>query len=212
MLEGFNNSMYILKKNYEILFKVIELYKSNPEYFFDNEKRGEFFNEFSRCLHNYLASISSLVDHIRVIRKQLNNLELDEWSKLNLSELKNNDIIVFLQNLRNYTQHYKLPLVKATISFTPDGSKAQEGTIDTNLVLSKVELLKWDSWGAKSRKFIENSEENIDMEKLIVEYQEIISKNYNEFIEKVRDLYSKQIKEFEDIKAEMKRKFHDTRY
>ena len=105
-------------------------------------------DQSSRFLHNFLASAFSLIEHARKIVNRLYSGEAfkDEYQKKLEQDVINQPIHSFVKELRNYTQHYTLPILALQITFL-------NGFEDLDFrVKMDVEILKqWDNWkGAKS--------------------------------------------------------------
>jgi len=105
-------------------------------------------DQSSRFFHNFLASAFSLIEHTRKIVNRLYAEEAfkDEYQKKLEQDVISQPIHSFVKELRNYTQHYTLPILALQITFL-------EGYEDLDFsVQMDVEALKqWDNWkGSKS--------------------------------------------------------------
>jgi hypothetical protein len=207
MIRHLANSQYTLNKNYQELLGIINSYESNQKIWSsENIRELELVQkEFTRLLHNYLASIFSLIGHTYAFRTDLSNPELESFCKEQLTTLNFNEHVKFLKDLRSYAQHYALPVVTATLSvtFSITAVSNEEKGHEQKLVLRKEPLLKWDRWTSHSRTFLNNQEKEIDIKKIVEEYQKLVSKFYSVFYKKVEELYSKQIEELSRIESEM---------
>lgn len=200
-------SQYVLNGNYQELHNLIISYEQNSSILAvqNRLKLEAFHKEFLRLLHNYLASIFSLIEHTRKFCKELNNQELDENYQVDLENLKTNNCIRFLKDLRTYTQHWKLPFVSATFSMKVANTGNRKATIQQKLILHKNDLLEWKGWSQESKKCMEIYEEKIDLKLIIDEYQELIASFHKRLRKKVVELYSKQIKEFFEIESDLRK-------
>ena len=124
-------------------------------------------DESSRLFHNFLSSAKSLVDHTRVIVNRLYPADHEfnqEYQNKLQADLANHPIQKFIQNLRNYTQHYTLPIPDLQIAFGEDMKFTMQ--IDTK------ELLKWKKWDSKP--YLENLGDSFSLVDLANEYYQII--------------------------------------
>lgn len=204
MMVNLATCQYILNTNYMVLNKNINSYETNPDLWnVDNRKQlADCQKEILRHLHNYLASIYFLIDNTRHFCKDLRNSELDTDYKNKIEILLTNDCIKFMQDLRNYITHYKLPLFSATLEWHQSG-KNGEGASEQKLILHQEDLLKWDRWSSGSKKYMEKNGKEINLKLSIIEYQKLIIVFYDWFYERVIKLNIKEIRELLKIESEM---------
>ncbi len=109
------------------------------------------FIEFTRLLHNFLASAKMLVDVTRRwVRQQFENSEfLEFYEKEVAARFANNVQAQFLEDLRNFTLHRTLPLSRPELRF----QEIDEHTLKSSLgiVLLKKYLLEWKNWSELGR-------------------------------------------------------------
>lgn len=205
LIEHLATSQYTLNRNYHELMGLINSYESDWKIWaVENRPELEALQrEFLRLLHNFLSSIFSLVEHTYAFRKDLDNSELDSFYNEKLKELRVNECIIFLKDLRIFTQHYKLPFVTAILSFKATNSKKGEGISEQKLILDKDNLLKWTRWSSTSKAFLDAQDKEIDVKKIIEEYQALIKNFYDQFYNKAAKLYEKEIMELFNLEKEM---------
>ncbi len=199
-------SHYVLNGNYKELHNLIMQYERDP-YIWAIENRPKLQacqKEFLRLLHNYLASVYSLIEHTRKFCKELNNQELEEDYQTDLEKLIANNCVGFLKDLRTYTHHCRLPFVSATFSWKAQNGKKGKGIIRQKLILDKKDLLRWRSWSSKSKEYVEATEGEIDLKLTIGRYQGLIAAFYKCLYRRVIKSYSEQIKKFLEIESEMR--------
>ena len=223
--QNLEDSLFIFKKNYEELKEVIELYYSRKLEKWANENRknyNDFFLEFQRYFHNFLASVFSLIEHSTVFKKDLNNKQLNDFYELALKELISNKCIAFIKDLRIYSQHYKLPLTTSSRGSThlisPEGKLmaiAEKGKkmFLGRLALLKEELTKWGGWSKDSKEFISKyrliidsgpvTPKIIDVKDIIEIYFGLTEKFYSSFFKKINELYSSSFKQYQKLRYEM---------
>lgn len=107
--------------------------------------------EFTRLLHNFLASAKMLVDVTRRwVRQQFTHSEFLEKYQMEVSDrFANNVQAQFLEDLRDFTLHRTLPLSIPELRF----QQMDEHTLKSSLgiVLLKGYLLEWKKWSELAR-------------------------------------------------------------
>jgi len=205
LIKHFATSQYTFNRNYNELIALINSYESDLDIWAlkNRQKLEGLQREFLRLIHNFLSSIFSLVEHTYAFRKDLDNQELNKFYDEKLKELRLNECITFLKDLRTYTQHYKLPFVSAKLSFTATNPKKGEGVSEQKLILDKDNLLKWERWNSSSKKYLKKQDKEIDIKNIVEEYHSLIKTFYDQFYNKTAKLYEKEIMELFKLEKEM---------
>ena len=162
LIDDIANSKFSLNQDYgelgecHVSYLKIDLLKRE-----DQKKLRTVLLNFSRLLRNYLAGYCSLIDQLMKARDKLGNEQLKKDYKLELEKLHMIEITRFAGDLRNYSLHKRLPLIRARLGYNlkPDGTsfpKIQGSVRSFELSLQKSELLKWDKWDPISIKFLES--------------------------------------------------------
>lgn len=191
LLKGTN---YTLHNNYVELKNMMEKYEQDIEIqFLKNRPQLYFFLlEFTRLLHNYSASVKTLVDHTRNFKNKIEDNNFQNTYEEKLTKLNNNDVVGFMQKLRNYVQHYKLPIIKTNLSINGN-------IFEAKIILDKNELLKWKKWGSNSKKYIGEFDEGIEIIPLCEEYYNLIHEFYIFFYNEVLKAYNTEIIDFQEF-------------
>lgn len=153
--------------------------------------------ETKRLLHNFLASAKSLVDHTRVIVKRLyeGHVFLDEYeSKMN-QDLAQNPVQKFIQRLRNYTQHYTLPILALQISFSDD--------LNFNVKMDVKVLKRWNDWKS-SKTYLETLGDNFCIATLASEYYALIYDFYTWLMNRQQELHQTDFENLRRMEEELK--------
>jgi hypothetical protein len=121
-----------------------------------------FLREVSRLLHNYLASVGSLRDHTRRLwNKYLPPEEYREKARVTFAE---SGLCVFVQNLRDYSLHRKLPVAYGHMFFDQDELVAA-------VKLDRADLLKWSKWPPLAKGYLTSlPEDDIDLRAIVDDY------------------------------------------
>jgi len=210
-IKRLKDSVYIYRENFKELENILTQYKDVD--FADDlvserysEKREEKTREFLRAFHNFILSVKSLVAHSRNFMKSYSETLLGRKYSIKIeSEFKENEEVKFLEKLRNYFCHYRLPEfnTRITISFDPKSESS-------NIYLLKKDLLKNDSWGSLANKFIDKCPDEINIGNIIYRYKESTDELYNWLFTELEKLHlseinqtKKMIQEYEELHLEL---------
>lgn len=133
--------------------------------------RDRFQAVTARCLHNYLASSMTLVDHVRRTMAGRTGQLADEFKSRKEALLQNPEI-PFMQDLRNFTLHRTLPFLAHRLSMT--NVNTPEQTFESEVELSVAQLLEWDEWSTASRRFLENSGETVALRPVVQRHGQLV--------------------------------------
>ena len=151
----------------------------------------DYVNELVRRLHNYLTSVTSLVESQRIVMRH-------RWpttrgnagicptcnrplpSKDDLSEFEAKDYAekladtfetgerMFMSKLRNYCTHYSIPLPQLSTTWTWE--RGVGSVIVNTLQLDRDKLLRWDGWGEPAKAFLKARREYFDLAPIVERY------------------------------------------
>ncbi|MDV8015978.1 hypothetical protein R4P70_32205 [Rhodococcus sp. IEGM 1241] len=166
----------------------------------------DYEHELVRLFHNYLASIGTLRDVQRAIHRTIWPMKAkdtpSEWEIMvyspKVTELLGAGEIKFLQDLRNYTVHYALPVPSGSTHISQSGDGPW--THENRLRLEKKVLLRWSKWTSPARKFIETQPNWIDFLPAIEKNSVAVRTFYQWFWETIEKELSP---EFTDFKLSM---------
>lgn len=157
--------------------------------------------EITRFLHNYIASALSLTDHARNHYRELyskNNLFPDYQAEID-KRFVNNPLAIFIKDLRQYFQHYKMPGVSSRLNFT-------KGAPDfvIKLLLPTKEMMKFSGWNSLSKKFLGDQMDDIDLLALINDYHQLIENFYRWFIDRQMEIHKDDLKKVNEHKNKIR--------
>jgi len=185
--------------NYKSLKKLMEMMKDPDVYMrvwdLDNPTNVELVQyDVVRRLLNYLSSAMSLKEHTRILINSLyQKTEFEAEYKIEIiSIFKEKKVVGFIEELRNYSLHYSLPISIPKFSIQMD-QDAETKVIEHYFYLDKKKLLEWSSWKAKAKPYLEEQIDEIDVETLIDEYYEIVSSFHNWLYEKIYSIHKNEI-------------------
>jgi hypothetical protein len=201
-LEALSASYRVFKRNYDELVYHLEHLNDPREslFMYSSEQRENLehlIDETSRLFHNFLASAKSLVYHTRVIVNRLyfNQEFKKEYDKKLAGELANNPVQKFVQRLRNYTQHYTLPIPELEIEFAEDIAMS---------VRLDVELLKqWDGWDKISMSYLKESGDSLCLISLSNKYFVLVEQFYQWLTERQTQLHKSDLENLQKMNDEL---------
>lgn len=202
MLLNLATSQYAVNRNYQELSTALTSYEHNLEIWNVKNRAilNAFLRELSRLLHNYLSSTFSLIRHNVKLCKDLGCSVLDSEYLEKIDALDKNENFAFIKDLRTFAQHIGIPLLEAKFSFKRD--EANRSQLKQNIMLDTETLSKWKKWQKASKDYIRNQKE-IDLRIALDGYQSQVKTFYEWFYMRVGELYSRELKEFEEIDAEI---------
>jgi hypothetical protein len=151
----------------------------------------DYVNELVRRLHNYLTSVSSLVDSQRVVMRHrwpttcgsagkcsackrplpstgdLSEFETKDYSA-KLEEAFETGERTFMSKLRNYCTHYSIPLPQLTTTWNFE--RGVGSAIVNTLQLDRDKLLRWDGWGGQAKEFLSQQDQLFDLAPIVERY------------------------------------------
>jgi len=198
-------SHYIVINNYRDLIKSIDSFEKDITIMF-RDNYGKFIlamREITRRLHNYLASIKSLIDHTSRFRKELDNSKIEEEFKKEIQRLTRNKCTAFVKLFRNYIQHYTLPIVAAHLRVEKIDLVKPDFEENLTIYLDKEKLLKWDNWNQSSIEYMEKYDKEIPLREVFEEYEILNNLFYEWFYDKVREQYKDEINEFRKVSQKL---------
>ena len=127
------------------------------------------FDETNRHFHNFLTSITTLVDHTRNLMKR-DFVKKDHHQEYQIkvkAVFTADPLAQFLQDLRNYITHYAIPHIGLTKRFGSSEADAEPA----ELYIQLDHLQTRFNWSAPSRSFIEQNKPKIRMLKLVDDHE-----------------------------------------
>lgn len=128
-------------------------------------KDPDYHTEFYRLLHNYLASVMTLVDHSRNLSKRYpDRTEFQGEYQERVDRIREIPVAKFVQGLRHVVLHAQLPQIVSTITFDTAGGPLHELTVD------RAALLQASDWSASAREYIQGQSDQFALRTAIDAY------------------------------------------
>ncbi len=170
MYESFDCSRRLFDRNYEELTQHFQQFQgciTNPDFVLWVRRYNVniFMEETLRLLHNFVAACSSLIDHSRVFLRKMEkeSKSLPGYQEEINRRFTDDPLSQFVINLRQFTQHYRLPSISTVRNFGSDDIRGR-------VLLLKEDLLLFSKWNAPARKFLLEQGAEIDILKVLSTY------------------------------------------
>lgn len=191
-LEKFSLSFYVFDRNYKEFIKFLHsAIQISSTSHLDKDEHDKVMAEITRLLHNFVASVQTLIDNTRVYyRKEYgeNGLFPDYNEEIQERFIKNN-LQSFVKDLRQHFQHYRIPLISFSISITDNNGS----NLNARYFFPKESLTDFD-WKLRSKQYIENQcNGEVDVEKFTSEYYELTKSFYDWFIQRQVEIRKNEI-------------------
>lgn len=197
-LEALNRCSYIIGENGKELERHVARFLNSQRHV--NQLSDQYVNELVRFLHNYLTSVTSLIDAQRVVMRHrwpsdtkgvYSKFETGDYDK-HRREIFETGESEFMVKLRNYCTHYAIPVpgLGTTMSWQHGGPVLQVNTLQ----LDRDRLLDWDKWGAPAKAYLERQNSEFDLSPIIERYMKSVRRFYEWFWTELND-QSKDIKD-----------------
>lgn len=157
----------------EILNKVDVQDGSSLYFNLSSVEIDDLIQEVSRKMINFISMAKSLVDCNRNLIEKWYEYT-DFYSRYKKEVEKNftgNQLIEFVEGLRNYIMHYELPIVNARLHVDHQNGSSITGI---SFPLKKSRLLKWENWADKGLPYLLEQKEEINLKLIIDEYYNLV--------------------------------------
>ena len=172
--------------------------------------------EVTYLLHNYVASVMSLVAHTRrhleSLYEEKNPVRLEEIQKEIDIRFVDNETHQIIQGIRNYSLHRKLPVVGRMMHFNALSDKPE---IEAKYIIDIASLLEWDGWKPLAKQKLEELINTSD-EQVIFENKErvfcinqLITEHHQQVVSFYQWLGKKQKEWHNDDNQFLKEKFKE---
>lgn len=174
---------------------------------FDEQRREElrtFQRDIFRLLHNFLASVKTLVDHTRILTKELysdTDFEKQVQSKVD-QQFANSPLAQFVHCLRNYTLHKDLAFTHASMSFK-EGEK-----IKISIQIDLEQLRKWDKWNQKAQEYLGSAPKSLPLKNIVDEYAGLVLDFHTWLRDNQKLLHKPAFDETAKLRDELKKLFY----
>jgi hypothetical protein len=158
------------------------------------QERDMVILEITRRLHNFLASVKTLIDHTRKLIKKWYSQStfFGDYTSEVKGRFDDNLMTKFVEELRNYTLHYHLPLSYLQFEVNRDPI-SNELVGHSAIVLKKSQLSPDYNWN-KGQKYLATINENIILIELIDDYFKTILSFHSWMHKRLHEIYAEDLK------------------
>lgn len=203
-LRTLQTNFYVFQRNHDELCNLLN-YVESPDsivqlWVYDKQDQlKQALREIIRYFLNYVASAYTIKEHTRAITKA-------HYSKTRFmtayeyevnSRFISNPLHGFVEDLRNYSIHYRLPPISANF-IVKNGP--ENDSITNTIVLDKDRLLEWPYWKCeKGRPFLEKADDKIPVTGLVDQHYSNIENFHLWFFKSLQDFHAEDIKYIQEI-------------
>lgn len=199
-LNQFSLSFYIFQENYHELIRFLDsTIQKTHNLTGEKAQHEKAMFEITRLLHNFVASVQTLVDNTRVYYR--NEFEENKLFSDYNDELKKrfaeNELQLFVKDLRQHFQHYKIPLISFSVSLSDkDGSTAR-------YYFSQKALADF-KWKPRAKHYIEEQNKSeVDIKKFASDYYGLTKSFYDWFIKRQIEIRGKEIEKVKEYEGKL---------
>jgi hypothetical protein len=204
-LQGLDISLYIFNRNFADLSNIITFITQDPRgtmlHTVENRYKREALGfEVIRGIYNYVAAAISLVKHTRNLYRRLygkNNL-FPEYQERVDRDFTGDPLTGFIQDLRNYCQHYKSPII--TFTTTADSNDQ----LIRRIALLLSDLQEFGEWKTLAKKFLATVQDRVDVMEVVTAFHVKETAFQDWFRSRQLEILADELKELDDIKDELR--------
>lgn len=205
-LRTLNTPIYIFEQNYIELKAIIQFVTDDPKAELigivrNKDKLERIHLDIIRRLHNFVASVLSLIDHTRNLHKELYSGTgmFPEYNQKVKLEFENDPLSQFVIKLRQYCQHYQAPDIGTTFSITRNGNSFDE---KRTVVLFTENLKTFDGWNVKAKEYLNSLDKEIDILQLVTAYRDKVIKFYQWFQTHQVEIHKSELDKYYEKQSE----------
>ncbi|MHB1355863.1 MAG: YecA family protein [Anaerolineae bacterium] len=200
---------FVFETNYEELKHLITKTQT-PDQMWKSSEVNAIMYELTRLIHNFLASAKMLVELTRnVMRDWYNGTELlVEYQSEIDKRFKGTGLTGFIEDLRNYTLHYQLPITMSRVEVVQD-QETKHYVERAAFELSRIDLRKWKNW-VNGKEYLAESDKEIVIGILIDEYFYKIQDFHGWIITRLAKEHSKDLNWLEGKRVELEKTLNNS--
>jgi hypothetical protein len=179
-LEALGRAGRVNYKNQQELTRHAGLFLNSGRHY--NTMTDEYEDELVRFLHNYLTSVTSLIDSQRVVMRhrwgEQSAFETGDYTTQRKATFETGEA-EFMKDLRNYCTHRSIPVPGMVTTLL--GERGSPPRFVNELKLDREGLLTWGGWTAPAKAYLEAKEEQFDLLPVIESYMNSTAHFFNWF-------------------------------
>ncbi len=210
-IHAFADSYYVFMGNHAELRGFLEHVAKNDvwPHIWDERHRDRLEHarlEVTRLLHNYVAAAFSLVDATRAfVPKHYKGTKLlEKYESRKDRDFKEAPLHRFLQGLRHYTLHWRLPTMNPTVSFKRRDDGGHD--FDSSFKLDVDKLREWNKWDEDkiARQYLDTLGSEVKLLDIIDAYEPVVTAFHTWLLEQMGKQHAEVIEELSVLENRMK--------
>lgn len=199
-------NFYVFDANYKQWKNYVASLKSPHNFMqlWDHESKEEtnfVLAELTRLLLNFLASATSLVAVTRnSVPVWYKGTEFAQEYEEMKDKVKSTNEAKFIEGLRNYAQHDRLPFVTSQYSID-----MKEKNIEMQFILNRDVLLRGDWKKEKGKEFLSKGEKEVSIEQIVDRYYMGILGPHQWIFGRIQEINSKEIRITSAMQAKLEK-------
>lgn len=160
-----------------------------------------FQKEIMRLLHNYLASAFTLVEHTRILTREIYHGQAfyHEYERKVTELLSDSPVAGFVQGLRNWMLHKGLLPVLVRLSDT-----GPNGELVSSVVLNADDLKAWDKWDARGKRFLARSTSDPRLADLVDSYSSLVQGLHSWLEDRMLQMHAAAFQEVDELQKRLR--------
>jgi hypothetical protein len=183
----FRSSWVVFRRNYEELVSFLD-YLCAPTVAFSYSPVEQKWlwhdgmHEVTRLLHNFVAAALSLIDHTRVLYRQLYEPDglMPDYPLKVRTAFAEHPLTQFIVTLRHMAQHYRLPSLESHTEIE-DVVNGVAGSVRIQLRLRSDDLRQFDRWNASAKLYLDSAGAHLDLKEVVTAYHDHVLAFYEWF-------------------------------
>ena len=204
-IRSLDSSLYVFEKNYQDLRTLLTLHSDVKEAIRlrkagkKPEMRG-FLYEITRLLQNFVASVKSLIDHTRIIYREIykGGEEFPNYQAEVDRRFTKNPLAQFVEDLRDYCLHYESPPLYSLLHYSQTPPVFESG-----VKLNTGVLKKYSNWSPAAKQYIADQGDSIDLLKVVDEYHASVTDFYRWVKSRQKEIHSQAFSNVAAIQKEL---------
>jgi len=151
-----------------------------------------------RLLHNFLASVVTLIDHTRVLTGELYDGQpfKQEYQQEVQALFSDSALAGFVQDLRNWVLHKGLLPLEMQMSDT-----GKNGEIVYSLVLNASDLKSWNRWNARAREYVASITSDLRLSDVVDSYSGLVQGFYSWLEKRMLEIHTVAFQEVAELQG-----------
>jgi hypothetical protein len=160
-----------------------------------------FQKEIARLLHNFLASAATLIDHTRILVRDLyeGNPFYDEYDRKKADVFGKSELTGLIKGLRNWMLHKGLVPIVATLSDT-----GPNNALVSSVILDLKTLRSWDNWDERAKTYLAPLRGNLQLHEIVSSYADLVESFYIWLEKRMQEIHSPAFQELDDLQAQLR--------